>query len=229
MKISNIVKKRHPRRCYFYCAYGFCKFGNDCQFRHEYQHSKPPAQKDARLEEENRALKKELFEVNEKHESLKVQLDNLMETQVNNEDRHKDSVANEIEDYTNKFAHLLKEKNVIIDNQARTIKDLRLETGKLIQENFKIKQNKCYTCELCDFETEDKHNLSSHKEINHETLSDNESEIEDSDDEDYIPSPTYHCHLCSYKAMYPDNVAFHYGEAHSIKMGWEEAATKCKR
>ena len=21
-------EKRHPRRCYFYCAYGFCTFGN---------------------------------------------------------------------------------------------------------------------------------------------------------------------------------------------------------
>ena len=124
--------------------------------------------------------------------NVKVQLDNLMETQVNNEDRHKDSVANEIED-----CPTLKEKNVIIDNQARTIKDLHLETGKLIQENFKIKQNKCYTCELCDFETEEKDNLSSHRQINHENLSDNESEIENSDDDDYIPSPAYHCHLCS--------------------------------
>jgi hypothetical protein len=166
-------EKRHPRRCYFYCAYGFCKFGNNCQFRHEHQHSKPPAKKDTRLEEENRVLKKELFEVNEKHESLKVQLDNLMENQLKNEDRNKDSVANEIDTFKNKFVHGLKEKNIIIDNQARTIADLALETVKLKQENFKNKQIQCYTCDICDFETEEKQNLSSHKEINHEHLSEN--------------------------------------------------------
>ena len=121
-------EKRHPRRCYFYCAYGFWKFGNDCQFRHEHQHSKPSAWNDSNLDEENRALKKELFEINEKHENLQVQLDKLMETQLKNEDRKKDIITNEIESFKNEFIHLLKEKNVIIDNQTRTIADI---TGKL--------------------------------------------------------------------------------------------------
>ena len=154
--MSDFVEKKHPRRCYFYCAYGFCKFGNDCQFRHENQFNKPPAKKDSKLEEENRALKKELFELNEKHKTLQVHLDKLMENQANNEDRNKDLVAHEIDQFKNEFAHLLKEKNVIIDNQARNIADLTLESGQLKQENFKIKQNKCYACDICEFETEEK-------------------------------------------------------------------------
>ena len=94
---------------------------DDCQFRHEHPHSKPPAKNDSKLDEENRALKKELFE-------LQVQLDILMETQLNNEDRKKYIITNEIESFKNEFIHLLKEKNVIIDNQTRTIADI---TGKL--------------------------------------------------------------------------------------------------
>ena len=60
----------------------------------------------------------------------------------------------------------MKEKNVIIDSQTRTISDLKLETEKLKQENFKIKQNKCYACDVCDFETEEKQHLYSPKQIN---------------------------------------------------------------
>ena len=77
-----------------------------------------------------------------------------MENQANNEDRNKDLVAHEIDQFKNEFAHLLKEKNVIIDNQARNIADLTLESGQLKQENFKIKQHKCYACDICEFETE---------------------------------------------------------------------------
>ena len=73
--------------------------------------------------------------------------------------------------------------------------------------------------------TDEKQHLTIHRQNSHE----NESEIEDSDDDDYIPSPTYHCNLCSYSAMYPDNVAFHYGEIHRIKISWEEAEKNCKR
>ena len=65
----------------------------------------------------------------------------------------------------------MKEKNVIIDNQTRTIADLTLETEKLKQENFKIKQNKRYACDVCDFEAEEKQHLYSHRQINHENLS----------------------------------------------------------
>ena len=119
-----------------YCAYGFCKFGSDCQFRHEYQNNKPPAKKDSELEDENRALKKELIELNEKHETLQVNLDNLMETQANNKDSNKDSIAREIDNFKNEFTHLIKEKNVIIDKQARKIADLTLVSDQLKQENF---------------------------------------------------------------------------------------------
>ena len=51
-----------------------------------------------------------------------------METQLKNEDCKKDIITNEIESFKNEFIHLLKEKNVIIDNQTRTIADI---TGKL--------------------------------------------------------------------------------------------------
>ena len=83
--------------------------------------------------------------------------------------------------------------------------------------NFEIHQTKFYAC---DFETVQKQHLYSHRQNNFENLLDNGNE---SDDEDYIPSPTYHCGLCSYNAMYADNVTFRYGEAHNIKMSWEEA------
>ena len=43
------------------------------------------------------------------------------------------------------------------------------------------------------------------------------------------PSPNYHSDLCSYSAMYPDNVAFHYVEFNGMKMSYDEAKKKLKR
>jgi hypothetical protein len=85
-----------------------------------------------------------------------------------------------------------------------------------------MEQTRLYAYEICDFESEEKHYLSSHKQNDHE----HESDTEDSDDD---ICPTYHCDLCTYNAMYPDNVSFHYREVHDIKMSWEEAEAQCKR
>ena len=87
-------RKRHPRSCYYFCAYGFCKFGNDCKFKHETPPSRNHASKDSeiKLKEENKALKNELVEINDKHEKLQVQLDNLMEAQSNQEHLSKNMV-----------------------------------------------------------------------------------------------------------------------------------------
>ena len=78
--------KRHARSCYYFCAYGFCKFGNDRQFRHEtLQPTRKHADIDSEVIAENKALKEELVQMNEKHEKLHVQLDNLMQVQSNQE------------------------------------------------------------------------------------------------------------------------------------------------
>ena len=221
-------EKRHPRRCYYYCAYGFCKFGTDCKFLHKFQLSKPPAKKDSKQEEENEALKEELFELHVKHERLQDQLDNLMETQSKHDDLNKDAVTNEIDNFKNEFVHILNDKNVIINNQAIKMAKLSLEIGHLQQENSITKQTKCYACDICDFESEQKQNLLIHRQENHGHLIESESETEESDYDD-SPCPTYHCDLCDYSAMYPDNVAFHYGDNHGIKMSWEEAEKNFKR
>ena len=111
--------KRHPRSCFNFCAYGFCKFGSDCQFRHEtLQPSRKHEDKDSEVIDENKALKKELVQMNEKHEKLQVQLDNLMQAQSNQEYSSKNLVNEEIEKFKNEFVHILNDKNEIIDNQA---------------------------------------------------------------------------------------------------------------
>ena len=89
-----------------------------------------------------------------------------------------------------------------------------------------MKHNRVFACDECDFETGEKDNLVSHRKNDHENNFENESETADSDD-DY--GPTYRCDLCTYNAMYPDNVALHYVEIHKIKMSWQEAETNCKR
>ena len=53
----------------------------------------------------------------------------------------------------------------------------------------------------------------------------NESETENCDEDDICP--TYKCDLCVFKAKHHYNVAFHYGEAQSIGVSWEEAEAKC--
>ena len=217
-------EKRHPRSCYYFCAYGFCKFGNDCKFKHETPPSRNHASKDSeiKLKEENKALKKELVEINDNHEKLKVQLDNLMESQSKQEESSKNLVAKEIEKFKAEFVQILNDKNDIIDSQAKKIAELSMENQHLKIEKLNMKHNRLYACDICDFETEEKQHLTSHRQSDHE----NESESEDSDDDVY---PTYQCDLCHYSAMYPDNVAFHYREVHNIKMSWEEAEAQCKR
>ena len=111
-------EKRHPRNCYYFCAYGFCKFGQDCKFKHENQSSKEQVQTDSKLIEENKALKKELVEVNDKHEKLQVQLDDLMEAQSKEHQSSKNFVTKEIEKFKDEFIHILNDKNEIIDRTA---------------------------------------------------------------------------------------------------------------
>ena len=59
-----------------------------------------------------------------------------METQANNKDSNKDSIAREIDNFKNEFTHLIKEKNVIIDKQARKIADLTLVSDQLKQKTL---------------------------------------------------------------------------------------------
>ena len=216
----NYCEKIHPRNCYYFCAYGFCKFGNDCNFRHQNPTLKHSVKKDTKLVDENRALKKEMEDINVKHENLKVQLDIMMESQARQDNNNKDIVANEIEKIKEEFIHILNVKTETINNQTKQIAKLTSEIVHL--QN--IKQNNLFVCENCDFKTQEKNDLLIHKQNMHENLFLNESEIEDSDDD---ICPTYKCDLCGFTAMYPDNVAFHYRENHGIKMTWEEAELNC--
>ena len=94
-----------------------------------------------------------------------------------------------------------------------------------MQENLKLKLTKIYACDNCNFETTEKCDLLIHRKNAHADQFENESESDD----DYSSRPTYQCDLCTYNSTYPDNVAFHYGEKHKIKMSWEEAERNLKR
>ena len=59
----------------------------------------------------------------------------MIENQANNENRNKDSVAHKIDNFKNEFAHLIKEKTVIIYKQANKIADLTLLSEQLKKEN----------------------------------------------------------------------------------------------
>ena len=85
-----------------------------------------------------------------------------------------------------------------------------------------MKLTKTYFCDACDFETSEKSNQLIHRKNDHE------SESEESDDE-FSSRPMYQCDRCDYNCTYPDNVAFHYGEKHNIKMNWEQAEAYLKR
>ena len=160
--------------------------------------------------------------MNEKHETLKVQLDSFMETQAKQENCNREIVVKEIDKFKQDFAHIIDDKNKIIEAQALQLSKLSSE----IQYLQCVKPICQYVCEICDYETNEKDDLLGHKQNQHENSYENESELEESDDDEICP--TYKCDLCNYKAMYPDNVAFHYREIHDIKMTWEEAETKCK-
>ena len=106
--------KRHPRSCYYFCAYRFCKFGKHCQFRHENPPLRNNGNKDSNVIEENRALKIQIDEMNEKHETLKVQLDSFMETQAKQENCNREIVVKDIDKFQQDFAHIIDDKNKII-------------------------------------------------------------------------------------------------------------------
>ena len=120
----NFCEKRHPRMCYYLCAYGFCKFGSDCQFRHENHQARNHKGIDFKQDEENKDLKKELVELNLKHEGLKIHLDNMMESQSKQEACNKYIVAKEIEKFKEEFVHILKDKNEIIKSQTSQLAKL---------------------------------------------------------------------------------------------------------
>ena len=176
--------------------------------------------------EENKALKKELVEVNDKHEKLQVQLDDLMEAQSKEHQSSKNFCTKEIEKFKDEFIHILNDKNEIIDRTAKQLAGLMTEIEQLRYEKSMMNQNRLYACDICDFETQERQNLLSHRQDDHENLFGQESDTEESDDD---ICPTYQCDLCTYNAMYPDNVAFHYREVHNIKMSWEQAEAQCKR
>ena len=222
-------EKRHPRNCYYFFAYGYCKFGVDCQFKHGKESSKVThANKEQNLLEKNEALKKEIIEITKKNEELKVHLDELIESQSNQNVLNKQYVDQEISNFKNEFLHVLSGQKMVISSQERKNVELSSEIVELKQENLKLKITRVFACDECDFETTEKHNLIIHRKNDHDNQLENESENEDSDDE-YLNRPIYQCDRCAYNCTYPDNVAFHYGEKHNIKMNWEQAEAYLKR
>ena len=86
-----------------------------------------------------------------------------------------------------------------------------------------MKQTKTFECDECEYKTESREKLEKHQFNEHHSDFENKSESDDS------KITWYHCDICNYDSWYPDNVAFHYREAHNIQMSWEEAEIKCKR
>ena len=76
-------------------------------------------------------------------------------------------VTEEIEKFKNEFVHILNEKNEIIDSQARKLAEHSIQVQLLQIEKSKIEQNRLYACEVCDFESEEKQYLTSHKQNDH--------------------------------------------------------------
>ena len=147
-------EKRNPRNCYFFFANGYCKFGVDCQFNHGKKSSHvTPANNEQKMIEKNEALEKEIKEISEKNEQLKVQIDELMLNQSKQDSLNKKEIEKEIENFKNEFVQVLNDKKMIINNQEKKIHELSSEVVGLKQENFKL------TRTYCDFETSEKYNL----------------------------------------------------------------------
>ena len=218
-----ICQKRHPRKCYYYLAYGYCKFGEDCGFKHTSDSKGAnPSNNDVEIVSENSELKKDLEVLREKHEKTQVYLDQLMEYQSKQDNLKKDNMEKEIEDVQNKFRQALESKSETINEQNKKINELVFNLEILNKENIELKQKRIYACDECDFESYNRDNVKKHKYQAHR---DDESESESEEDE----SPTFQCDLCEYNSGWPDSVAFHYREDHKIQMNWEEAEQRLKQ
>ena len=115
-----ICDKRHPRNCYFFFANGYCKFGVDCQFKHGKKSSQvTPANNEQKMREQNEALEKEIKEISEKNEQLKVQIDELMLNQSKQDSLNKNHIEKEIEKFKNEFIQVLNEPKLVINNQEK--------------------------------------------------------------------------------------------------------------
>jgi hypothetical protein len=135
-----ICNKRHPRNCYYLFAYGYCKFGVDCQFNHGKKSSPvTPSNNEQKIIEKNEALEKEMKEISEKNEQLKVQIDELMVNQSKQDSLNKKHIEKEIEKFKNEFIQVLNDQNLIIISQEKKIHDLSSEVVGLKQENIKLK------------------------------------------------------------------------------------------
>ena len=76
-------------------------------------------------------------------------------------------VNEEIEKFKNEFDHILNVKNEIIDSQARKLAELSNQVQLLQIEKSNMELNRLYACEICDFESEEKQYLTSHKQNDH--------------------------------------------------------------
>ena len=207
--------KRHPRKCYYYCASGYCKFGVDCGFKHGNDiDRKTQVHDDLKIKGENLKLKTDLTELNDKHEKTLLDLDHLMNYQSKQDILKNDDKKKELEVVQYKFKKTL-EKNFEMINQLNT----KIEI--LTNENVELKRRRVYACDECDFDSYSRNDIESHKNQEHQ-FEDNESESDEDE------SPIYKCDLCEYNSGWPDNVTFHYREDHKIYMNWEEAELRLK-
>ena len=110
----------HPRKCYYFCAYGYCKFGGDCQFKHEYNTSNVTfAKDDDKSEKDNKELNHGLKKMNAKCEKVQCDLDQLMEHQAKQDLLNNEHIKNEIETIQNKHDLQIEKQTNIINNQNR--------------------------------------------------------------------------------------------------------------
>ena len=93
---------------------------------------------------------------------------------------------------------------------------------QLKQEHLKLNITRIYACDSGDFETNANFDLLILRKNDHEDPFEKESENEKSDDEYSM----LHLHI----QLYPlDNVAFHYGDKHNIRMNLKVVEANIKR
>ena len=153
----------------------------------------------------------------QKCEKTKHDLDQLMEYQSKQEILKKEFVQKEMEVLQKKFDHALENNFEIIRCQNIRMYDLIAQTDILKKENNELKQRKWYTCNECDFETDNRDTIIN-SAFENQNDCENESQSESEEDE----RPSYQCDLCAYNSGCRDNVALHYREIHEIPMNWKE-------
>lgn len=160
-------KYRHPRLCKWFEEYGRCKFSTFCKFRHEKFESI-----------ENLAIKiKEhevkLSDINKKLETIEKEEQNIQKT-IDEYEVRVEKRFQELEKKISLFEKLLKER----DGKISTLESCLKEINMILEKESKSKGSKTinnskqiFKCEFCEFSTNSKNGLKTHKARKHTNYS----------------------------------------------------------